>query len=118
MKVLIFLISFSLLLCQNIITSWNYDKVLMYDLQKINKFLLTQIAKKYYAFPEISYEGIKITNIYLDNIETNLYDSYINYNTSVFLFTPNKITLYFTFNYEETTNFSRDDVAADGSLCR
>jgi hypothetical protein len=103
MKILIFLLSFSLLLCQNIITSWNYDKVLMYDLQKINKFLLTQIAKKYYDFPEISYEGIKITNIYLDNIETNLYDSYINYNTSVFLFTPNKITLYFTFNYEEAT---------------
>ena len=104
MKVPIFLILFSLSLCQNIITSWNYDKVAMYDIQKINKFLLTELLNKYYELPEtINMHDIKITNIKFVDIQTNLYDSYLNYNRSTFLFTPNKVTLYFNFSYEEST---------------
>ena len=45
---------------------------------------------------------LKIENIKLTQIQTNLYDSLINYNTGLLLFAPNKITLNFNFSYTES----------------
>ena len=104
MKLLIFLVSFSIFFCQNIITSWNYDKVAMYDIQKIKAYLMQEFSGKALKLPNtIVWNNIVITNITLVDIETNLYDSYLNYNKGLFLLTPNKVTLYFNFNYSEST---------------
>ena len=98
------LILFPIFLSQNIITSWNYDKVQMYDLQKINKFLLSEFGDKVYDLSNvIMWNNIKISDLKLINIETSLYDSYLNYNNGIFLLSPNKIIFYFNFSYSEST---------------
>ena len=99
----IFLSIISVFICQNIITSWNYDKVAMYDLQKINTFL-NNFAQNPIDIPiTLKNNTLTINNIKLIQIDTNLYDSLINYNTGLLLLAPNKITLYFNFSYEDGT---------------
>ena len=85
---------------QNIITSWNYDKVQMYDIQKIGKILQTQIKEKVTSLPDITAEDIQITKLSIINVQQSLYDSYLNLNNGLFLFTPNKVTIGFNFTYE------------------
>jgi len=104
MKVFNYILSllFSLSISQNIITSWNYDKVSMYDIQKVNTFL-TSFLKNPLNIPiEIKNDTLSIENIKLISIQTNLYDSLINYDTGLLLFTPDKVTLCFNFSYTET----------------
>ena len=102
-SIYIFLSIISVFICQNIITSWNYDKVAMYDLQKINTFL-NNFAQNPLDIPiTLKNNTLTINNIKLIQIDTNLYDSLINYNTGLLLLAPNKITLYFNFSYEYGT---------------
>ena len=104
MKLYFLFILFSIYLSQNIITSWNYDKVAMYDMQKINSFLLSEFGNKVYELPnKIIWNNIHVENLKLINIETSLYDSFLNYNSGLFLFSPNKVTFYFNFSYSEST---------------
>jgi hypothetical protein len=86
-------------ICQNIITSWNYDKVQMYELQKIGNILSTQIKEKVTTLPEFTEDSIKITDLKLTDVQHSLYDSYLNFHTGLLLFTPNKLTFSFTFSY-------------------
>ena len=51
----------------------------------------------------ISWNNIVITNLRLIDIQTSLYDSYLNYNNGLFLLSPNKVTLFFNFSYSEST---------------
>ena len=111
MKVFNYILSllFSLTISQNIITSWNYDKVSMYDIQKVNTFL-TSFLKNPLNIPiEIKNDTLSIENIKLISIQTNLYDSLINYDTGLLLFTPDKVTLCFNFSYTETKKGYKDD---------
>ena len=102
-SIYIFLSIISVFICQNIITSWNYDKVAMYDLQKLNTFL-NNFAQNPLDIPiTLKNNTLTINNIKLIQIDTNLYDSLINYNTGLLLLAPNKITLYFNFSYEDGT---------------
>ena len=102
-SIYIFLSIISVFICQNIITSWNYDKVAMYELQKINTFLIN-FAQNPLDIPiTLKNNTLTINNIKLIQIDTNLYDSLINYNTGLLLLAPNKITLYFNFSYEDGT---------------
>lgn len=104
MRIYLLFILFSISLNQNIITSWNYDKVAMYDIQKINTFLLSEFKNKVYDLPNnILWNNIRVENLKMINIETSLYDSFLNYNNGLFLFTPNKVTFYFNFSYSEST---------------
>ena len=98
----LFLSLLSLFLSQNIITSWNYDKVAMYDLQKINTFLSKVFTTPLDIPYEFSIDSLKVDKVKLIKIETNLYDSLINYNTGLLLLAPNKITLSFNFSYSDT----------------
>ena len=107
-KYFIFPLLLSLYISQNIITSWSYDKVAMYDIQKINTYL-TSIFQPFDIPITINNDTLKITNIKLTQIETNLYDSLINYNTGLLLLTPNKISLYFNFSYEDTKKGYKGD---------
>ena len=100
-KYFIFPILFSLYISQNIITSWTYDKVVMYDIQKLNKYLTEKFQTLDIPIT-INNDTLKIENIKLVQIQTNLYDSLINYNTGLLLLTPNKITLNFNFSYTES----------------
>ena len=94
------IISFiNLSISQNIITSWHYDKVQMYDLQKIGTILSTQIKEKVKKLPDFTVDTLTISNLTLSDIQQSLYDSYLNFNTGLLLFTPNKVTLSFTFSY-------------------
>ena len=102
LKFLIFFLLISLYFSQNIITSWNYDKVAMYDLQKINTFLTTFTQIPFDIPISIKNDTLNIDNIKLTKIQTNLYDSLINYNTGLLLLAPNKMTLCFDFSYNET----------------
>ena len=109
MKFFIYLVLFSITLCQNIITSWNYDKVAMYDIQKIKKFLLSEFSNKSFQLTnQIMWNNILIKNITLIDIQLSLYDSFLNYNNGLFLFTPNKVTFYFNFSYSESTRGYND----------
>ena len=108
-KYLILFLLFSIYFSQNIITSWNYDKVAMYDLQKINTFL-TSFTEKPFDIPiSIKNDTLTIDNIKLTQIQTNLYDSLINYNTGLLLLLPNKITLCFDFSYKEEKKGYKDN---------
>ena len=100
-KYFIFTILFFSFVSQNIITSWSYDKVSMYDIQKINKFLSSFIKEPIEIPLTIKNDTLIINNISLIQIQTNLYDSLINYNTGLLLFSPNKITLCFNFSYSD-----------------
>ena len=104
----IFLSLICLYLSQNIITSWNYDKVAMYDLQKINVVLSNFITEPMSIPLTLGNSTLKVENINLLQIQTNLYDSLINYNTGLLLLAPNKITLSFNFSYtyEDQTSSS------------
>ena len=86
-------------LSQNIITSWHYDKVQMYDIQKVGSILSSQIKQKVTSLPEFTEDSIKITNLKISDVQQSLYDSYLNLNSGLLLFTPNKVTIGFTFSY-------------------
>lgn len=49
--------------------------------------------------PDISKEKVQLTNIKLTGVSNSLYDSYLNLNTGLYLFSPNKVTLSFSFSY-------------------
>ena len=98
----IFFALLSLYFSQNIVTSWNYDKVAMYDLQKIITFL-NNFAPESMDLPVIKKDTIEIKDMKLIQVQTNLYDSLINYNTGLLLLTPNKVTLNFNFSYTESS---------------
>ena len=68
MKISLLLIFFTLTFGQNIITSWNYDKVAMYDIQKIISFLLSEFGNKKFELENIiSWHNIIIKNTYNKN---------------------------------------------------
>ena len=114
MKNIIFFLLFSLFFAQNIITSWDYDKVAMYDIQKINTYLSTELVKQDIVIPGlVSVHNIHVTNVRLIDVQSTLYDSYLNYNNGVFLFTPNKVTLYFNFSYSESTRGYNDSATLE-----
>ena len=114
MKNIIFFLLFSLFFSQNIITSWDYDKVAMYDIQKINTYLLTELVKQDIVIPGlVLVHNIHVTNVRLIDVQSTLYDSYLNYNNGVFLFTPNKVTLYFNFSYSESTRGYNDSATLE-----
>jgi hypothetical protein len=114
MKNIIFFLLFSLFFAQNIITSWDYDKVAMYDIQKINTYLLTELVKQDIVIPGlVLVHNIHVTNVRLIDVQSTLYDSYLNYNNGVFLFTPNKVTLYFNFSYSEPTRGYNDSATLE-----
>jgi len=109
MKNIIFFLLFSLFFAQNIITSWNYDKVAMYDIQKINTYITTELVKQDIVIPRlVLVNNIRVTNVRLIDVQSTLYDSYLNYNTGKFLFSPNKVTLYFNFSYSESSRGYND----------
>lgn len=114
MKNIIFLLLFSLFFAQNIITSWDYDKVAMYDIQKINTYLLNELVKQDIVIPRlVLVNNIRVTNVRLIDVQSTLYDSYLNYNNGVFLFTPNKVTLYFNFSYSESSRGYNDSATLE-----
>ena len=114
MKNIIFFLLFSLFFAQNIITSWNYDKVAMYDIQKINTYLSTELVKQDIVIPRlVLVNNIRVTNVTLIDVQSTLYDSYLNYNNGVFLFSPNKITLYFNFSYSESSRGYNDSATLE-----
>ena len=77
----------NLSISQNIITSWHYDKVQMYDLQKIGNILSSQIMEKVTSLPDFEEDAIRITNLKLLGVQHSLYDSYL-ISKQVFFFLP------------------------------
>ena len=98
-SIFILLANLNISLSQNIITSWHYDKVQMYDIQKVGTILSSQIKQKVTSLPDFTEDSIKITNLTISDVQQSLYDSYLNLNSGLLLFTPNKVTIGFTFSY-------------------
>ena len=103
-NIFLILSMFNLSINQNIITSWHYDKVQMYEMQKLGTILSTQIKEKTTSLPDFTEDSISITNLKLTEVQQSLYDSYLNFNSGLLLFTPNKVSLSFNFSYSGQGN--------------
>jgi len=92
---------FSISFTQNIITSWHYDKVLMYIYKNIQNYIgedLLELIKQIKIEPKE--EGdIKILEIKPTSTSLTTPDSYGNLNSGLFLFTPYKLSLNFDSKY-------------------
>ncbi len=92
---------FSISYTQNIITSWHYDKVLMYIYKNIQNYIeedLFELIKNITIKPKE--EGdIKILEIKPTSTSLTTPDSYANLNSGLFLFTPYKFSLNFDLKY-------------------
>ncbi len=95
---------FSISFTQNIITSWHYDKVLMYIYKNIQNYIeedLFELIKNITIKPKE--EGdIKILEIKPTSTSLTTPDSYANLNSGLFLFTQYKLSLnfYSKYNYK------------------
>ena len=101
---------FNLSNTQNIITSWHYDKVQMYEMETIGD-MFTYENLKDITFGELKEDFITINNLKISDVSHSLYDSYLNFKTGLILLTPDKVSLSFTFNYtfgDITSNASFD----------
>ena len=87
--------------CQNIITSWHYDKVQMYDLETIRDILVYDTFKDI-TFNSFREDSIDIRNLKITSVSNSLYDSYLNYNMGLFLFMPHKVTFSFEYDYSSS----------------
>ena len=83
---------------QNIITSWHYDKVQMYDLQTIGDIFVDDTFTDI-VFDDFSEYSIDIKNLKITSVHQSLYDSYLNYKSGLFLFMPDKVSFSFAFEY-------------------
>ena len=83
---------------QNIITSWHYDKVQMYEMETLGD-IFTYENFKDITFNEFTEDSITINNLKISDVSHSLYDSYLNFKTGLLLLTPDKVSLSFTFNY-------------------
>ena len=83
---------------QNIISSWHYDKVQMYEMETLgNPFTYENL--KNITFGEFSEDFITISNLKISDVSHSLYDSYLNLKTGFLLLTPDKVSISFTFDY-------------------
>lgn len=85
---------------QNIISSWDYDKVQMYEMETLgNPFTYENL--KNITFDEMSEDQgfITIKNLKISDVSHSLYDSYLNLKTGFLLLTPDKVSISFTFDY-------------------
>ena len=97
---LVLIISFlNLTNSQNIITSWHYDKVQMYELETIGDLFDDEKLKKFH-YDNFTEDSINIKNILITEVQHSLSDSYLNFKTGLVLLTPNKVSLSFSFDYE------------------
>ena len=101
-SLLFIILSLNYISSQNIITSWHYDKVQMYELETIGEILSSLDLSKI-NFENIAHESIEISNIKLISLQHSLYDSYLNYKTGLYIFGPDKISLSFSFDYKSDT---------------
>ena len=99
---LFIILSFNYISSQNIITSWHYDKVQMYEIESIDT-ILSELDISKINFESITQGSIEITNIQLTSLQHSLYDSYLNFKTGFLLFSPDKISLNFDFDYKTNT---------------
>lgn len=83
---------------QNIITSWHYDKVQMYELETIGD-IFTYSYFSNTSFKDFTEDSIDIKNLKISSVSHSLYDSYFNFKTGLFLLMPNKVSFSFTFDY-------------------
>ena len=99
-NILIFLIisTFNLINSQNVITSWHYDKVQMYELETLGD-LFTYENLKDIIFNDFTEDSITIKNIKLKEVHHSLYDSYLDFKKGLLLLSPDKVSLSFSFDY-------------------
>ena len=96
---IVFIISFlNYANSQNIITSWHYDKVQMYELETIGDIFTNSFFNNT-SFIDFTDDSIDIKNLQISSVSQSLYDSYLNFKTGLFLLMPNKISFSFTFDY-------------------
>ena len=106
-NILIILIisTFNLVNSQNIITSWNYYKVQMYELETLGE-LFTYENLKDATFNDFTEDEVSISNIKLKEVHQSLYDSYLDFKKGLLLLSPDKVSLSFSFDYTFGQNSS------------
>ena len=98
-SIILFISILNCLYSQNIITSWHYDKVQMYELETIGD-IFTDDNFKDVTFDDFTEDSIDIKNLKISSVHHSLYDSYLNFKLGLLLFSPNKISFSFTFEYD------------------
>ena len=89
---------------QNIITSWNYDKVLMYIINDFQVFINNQLNKETILVEDIPGENYTLTNITKNLISCSLYDSYGDLINDKYLLGDYKVTFNYNFTYEDSND--------------
>ena len=98
---------------QNIITSWNYDKVLMYMMNDFQVFINNQLNNETIIVKEIHEENYTLTNITKNLITCSLYDSYGDLLNDKYLLGDYKITFNYNFTYNDIQKKESIDCSFD-----
>ena len=102
---LISLLLIPLIISQNILTSFDYDKTLAYTLQDVQTMLNKNLLSNLQAltYPNLV-DGITLSNIKPTAVSATLTSSYGNMQTQLYLFSPSKLSITFTLDYTTTTS--------------
>jgi len=109
----IFLFIFVISYQQNIITSWNYDKVLMYIINDFQVFINNQLNNETIIVKDISGENYTLTNITKNLISCSLYDSYGDLINNKYLLGDYKVTFNYNFTYKDSEKNDSIDCSFD-----
>ena len=102
---LISLLLIPIIISQNILTSFDYDKTLAYTLQDVQTMLNTKLLSNLQAltYPELV-DGITLSNIKPTAVSATLTSSYGNMQTQLYLFSPSKLSITFTLDYTTSSS--------------
>jgi len=106
LSIILIIAIFNYVDCQNIITSWHYDKVQMYDLETIRDILVYDTFKDI-TFGDFKEDSIDINNLKITSVSSSLYDSYLDYKMGLFLFMPHKVTFSFEYDYSSSQSHGK-----------
>jgi len=110
---IMFLIILGLSYHQNIITSWNYDKVIMYIINDFQVYINNELNNKTIDIKDISESNFKLTNIKKNVISCSLYDSYGDLINDKYLLGIYKITFNYNFTFNDLLKNETKDCSFD-----
>ena len=85
---------------QNIVTSYSYDKINTYTYEYIQNYLNSDFLTAIKPIDDIKQDTLTISDIKATSSSSRLAFSYGNMDTGLFLFSPKKLTVTYSFNYK------------------
>lgn len=85
---------------QNIVTSYSYDKINTYTYEYIQNYLNSDFLTALKQIDDIKQDNLIISDIKATSSSSRLAFSYGNMDIGLFLFSPKKLTVTYSFNYK------------------